>query len=152
MSIAKKQRYKANSVSSRRKYPNGCVLPEKEIENFIGNLTVIEANAVVIHLGVIAEAAEKISRGEQPELNWRLIRKIAGDHKKRAAQQVMKAILAAVEQGGAGIEASRLTATIAYHYLFDYGPTRASIRQLHKTMLKRMRRTGKSGEPSEAAG
>lgn len=96
---------------------NGFVVPQKELEAFIGNQTLFQAQITAKRFIVIAEAARHIARGEQFDLNLRLIRLVAGEDNGEDYQQVMRAMLRAIDRGEEGIKAACLTAI----HVMDFG-------------------------------
>ena len=100
--------------------PGGFVVSQKELEDFIGNQTLYQAQATAKRFVVIAEAARHIATGEQVDLNLRLIRFVAGEDKSADGQQVMKALLRAIDRGEEGIKAVSLTALHVMDFGFGY--------------------------------
>ena len=79
--------------------PRGFVVSQQQLEDFIGNLTLYQAQATAKRFVVVAEAAGQIAKGQQVDLNFRLIRFIASEDKSEGYQQVMKLMLKAIDQG-----------------------------------------------------
>src|ERR1044072_2274534 len=90
--------------------PSGFVISQQQLEDFIGNLTLYQAQATAKRFVAVAEAAGQIAKGQQVDLNFRLIRFIASGDKSEGYQQVMKLMLKAIDQGEEGIKAVRSTA------------------------------------------
>lgn len=97
--------------------PNGFVVGQQELEDFIGNQPLRQAQATAKRLIAIAEAARRIARGEQFDLNLRLIRHVASEDGSENYQRVMKAMLRAIDCGEEGIKAVSLTAL----HVMDFG-------------------------------
>ena len=100
--------------------PRGFVVSQQQLEDFIGNLTLYQAQATAKRFVVVAEAAGQIAKGQQVDLNFRLIRFIASEDKSEGYQQVMKLMLKAIDQGKEGITAARSTAMHVMDFGFDY--------------------------------
>ena len=100
--------------------PRGFVVNQQQLEDFIGNLTLYQAQATAKRFVVVAEAARQIAKGQQLDLNFRLIRFIASEDKSEGYQQVMKLMLKAIDQGEEGITAVRSTAMHVMDFGFDY--------------------------------
>ena len=95
----------------------GFVVTKQQLEDFLGNQTLYQAQATAKRFIVIADAARQIARGENKELNWRLIRFVAGEDESEGFQQMMKAMVSAIEQGEEGIRAARSTTM----HMLDFG-------------------------------
>ena len=100
--------------------PRGFVVSQQQLEDFIGNQTLYQAQATAKRLVIVAEAAGQIAKGQQVDLNFRLIRFIASEDKSEGYQQVMKLMLKAIDQGEEGITAVRSTAMHVMDFGFDY--------------------------------
>ena len=100
--------------------PRGFVVSQQQLEDFIGNLTLYQAQATAKRFVVVAEAAGQIAKEQQVDLNFRLIRFIASEDKSEGYQQVMKLMLKAIDQGEEGITAVRSTAMHVMDFGFDY--------------------------------
>ena len=100
--------------------PRGFVVSQQQLEDFIGNLTLYQAQATAKRFVAVAEAAGQIAKGQQVDLNFRLIHFIASEDKSEGYQQVMKLMLKAIDQGEEGITAVRSTAMYVMDFGFDY--------------------------------
>ena len=100
--------------------PRGFVVSQQQLEDFLGNQTLYQAQATAKRFVVVAEAAGQIAKGQQVDLNFRLIHFIASEDTSEGYQQVMKLMLKAIDQGEAGIEAARSTAMHVMDFGFDY--------------------------------
>ena len=99
---------------------SGFVVTKQQLEDFLGNQTLYQAQATAKRFIVIADAARQIARGENKELNWRLIRFVAGEDESAAYQLLMKAMISAIEQGEEGIKAVRSTTMHLLDFGFEY--------------------------------
>jgi hypothetical protein len=81
---------------------DGFVLTKQELEDFIGNQTLRQAQATAKRFSIVSSAARHIARGEEVEMNWRLIRFIANEEINEEYQQVMRLMLRVIEQGEKG--------------------------------------------------
>ena len=104
---------------------DGFVVGQKELEEFIGNQTLYQAQATAKRIVILAQAARQIAAGEQLDLNWQLIRFVASEDKSEGYQRVIGAMIRAIEQGKEGIEAVRSTAMhvmdFGFNYMTSYG-------------------------------
>jgi len=117
--------------------PDGYVIAQKQIEDFIGCQTMYEAHITAERFVVVAEAAHAISRGEKVELNRRLIRYIASEDRNADYRQVMKAVIAAIEQGEKGAMAAFCTARYLLEFGFEYTAC-CNRERLYERALERM--------------
>ena len=99
---------------------DGFIVTKQELEDFIGNQTLRQAQSTAKRFAVIAEAARQIAEGEEAEMNWKLIRFVASEDESTGYQRVMRVMLRAIKQGKEGIEAVRSTAMHVMDFGFDY--------------------------------
>ena len=123
--------------------PDGYVIPQREIEHFIGGQIIYEAHITAERFVVVAEAALAIGRGEDVDLNRRLIQYVAGEDPNQDYRQLMKAIISAIETGGdKGIQAAYSTARYLLEFGFEYTAC-CNKERLYEKGLTRMRRAAK---------
>jgi hypothetical protein len=125
--------------------PHGYVVPEKEIEVFIGNQTIRKAQITAKRFVVVAEAAEALGKGENVGLNRRLIGHIASLDKSPDYRRIMKAMTEAIWQGEQGIAAACLTTKYLLEYGFEYTAC-CNREKLYKDGLRRISRSVKSSK------
>lgn len=118
--------------------PDGYVVPQKEIEQFIGKQTLIKAQITAKRFMVVADAGRAIGKSKNVELNWRLIRRTASLDKSESYQRIMKAMIAAIEQGEKGIMAAYCTTRYLLEYGFEYTAC-CNREKLHMDKLKQIR-------------
>lgn len=119
---------------------HGFVVTKQELEDFIGNQTLRQAQATAKRFVAVAEAARQIAKGEQVDLNLRLIRFIASEDKSEGYQQMIKLMLRAIDQGEEGINAVRSTATHVMDFGFDYMASYGN-RLIYEDGLERLKQT-----------
>jgi hypothetical protein len=122
--------------------PDGYVIPQREIEQFIGGQIIYEAHLTAERFVVVAEAALAIGRGEDVDLNRRLIRYVASEDSNQDYRQVMKAMISAIEAGDKGIHAAYSTARYLLEFGFEYTAC-CNRERLYEKGLTRMRRAAK---------
>ena len=122
--------------------PDGYVIPQREIEQFIGGQIIYEAHITAERFVVVAEAALAIGRGEDVDLNRRLIRYVAGEDPSEDYRQVMKAMISAIEAGDEGIQAAYSTAKYLLEFGFEYTAC-CNREMLYEKAVTRMRRAAK---------
>lgn len=121
--------------------PGGFVTGQKELEDFIGNQTLRQAQATAKRLVIIAEAARRhIARGEEFEMNWRLIRFVANEDKSEGYQRLIGAMIRAIDQGEEGIKATTLTALHVMDFGFNY-MTSYGDKFIYEEGLKRLKQS-----------
>ena len=99
---------------------DGFVVGQKELEEFIGNQTLYQAQATAKRIVILAQAARQIAEGKQLDLNWQLIHFVASEDKSEGYQRVIGAMIRAIDQGEEGIRAVRSTAMHVMDFGFDY--------------------------------
>ena len=120
--------------------PSGFVVSQQQLEDFLGNLTLYQAQATAKRFVIVAEAAGQIAKGQQLDLNFQLIRFIASEDKSEGYQQVMKLMLKAIDQGEEGITAVRSTAMHVMDFGFDY-MTSYGYELIYEEGLERIRQS-----------
>src|SRR5215208_3611282 len=99
---------------------DGFVVTKQQLEDFIGNQTLYQAQATAKRMVILAEAARQIAVGEQLDMNWQLIRFVASEDKSEGYQRVIGAMIRAIDRGEEGITAVRSTAMHVMDFGFDY--------------------------------
>lgn len=138
----KKRSKRATTKSTKRKHPTRFVLPEKELRDLALNLPIREAHKAALCL-LIIEIAAKAVEEESPasgELDLRLIRQLVAEENCRPIQRLIKAIIAAVEQGAEGACVARLTITRFLEVAFEYTPDRGMAQVVYDSRLSKLRR------------
>ena len=98
----------------------GFVVSQQDLEDFIGNQTLRQAQATAKRFVVVASAAYHIGIGEEVDWNWQLIRFVASEDESAGYQRLMRLMLRAIKQGEEGINAVRSTAMHVMDYAFEY--------------------------------
>lgn len=111
--MTRKERKREGGESSPVEIPQKYVIPEREIREFIGGLSVVDISAIAARFQVVADLTsgafeERIDSLSESDLT--LIKRIAGEDIGLPYQRLMTAILAAVAQGRHEINAAHLTA------------------------------------------
>ena len=119
---------------------SGFVVTKQQLEDFIGNQTLYQAQATAKRFVIVAEAARQIAVGEQLDLNWQLIRFVASEDKGEGYQRVIGAMIRAIDQGEKGVTAVRSTAMHVMDFGFDY-MTSYGYEFIYEEGLERMRQS-----------
>lgn len=138
----KKRSKRATTKSSKQKHPTRFVLPENEIQDLALNLPIREAHKAALCLLIIDLAAKAVEE-ERPasgELDLRLIRQMVEEEECRPIQRLIKAIIAAVEQGAEGASVARLTITRFLEFAFEYTPDRGMAEAVYDSRLSKISR------------
>ncbi len=131
------------------KTPQKYVVPESEIRDFIGSLSVLDVTDVAARFQVVADLTsgafeERIDQLDESDLF--LINRIAGEDHQVHYQHLMTAIIAGVGQGRRGINAAHLTARRAVELAFRC--TREYFSALHSFSRNlRLRQLDRSAVP-----
>ena len=145
MSI-KEGRKRASAKSQKGRYPKRMVVAEREIRELAAHMKIREVRDAALCLLIIDEAARAIGAQERDagKLNLRLIKQMAGEEKCTRVRRVIKAMIAAVEQGAEGVLAARLTITCFMDFAFEYVPGPGVAARLYKSKLSRIRQAAQS--------
>lgn len=125
--------------------PDGYLVPQREIEEFIGKQILLKAQITAKRFMVVADAGRAIGKGKNVELNWRLIHYTASLDKSESYQRIMKAMLSAIEQGEKGIMAAYCTTRYLLEYGFEYTAC-CNREKLHMDKLKQISRAAKTSK------
>jgi hypothetical protein len=74
----------------------------------------------------------------------RLIKQMAGEEKCRRTRRIIKAMIAAIEQGTEGVVAARMTITCFIEFAFEYMPDPGIAARLYNGKLSKIRQAAKS--------
>ena len=137
---------RASAKSPKPKYPKGIVVPESELRDLAVNLKIHEAQEAALCLLIIDQAARAIAAEESDngELNLRLIKQMAGEEQCRRTRPIIKAMIAAIEQGAEGVVAARLTITCFMEFAFEYMPDPSRAARLYDGKLSKIRQAAKT--------
>ena len=110
--MPRKESRKEDNESSKKETQK-YVVPEREIHDFIGGLSVVDISTVAARFQIVADLTsgafeERIDQLDESDL--KLIRRIADEEKGALYRRLMTAIIAAVVEGRHGINAAHLTA------------------------------------------
>ena len=111
--MPRRERRRDSSESSREDTPQKYVVPEREIRDFIGGLSVVHISTIAARFQIVADLTsgafeERIDKLEESDL--KLIRRIAAEENGPQYRRLMTAIIAAVAEDRHGINAAHLTA------------------------------------------
>jgi hypothetical protein len=119
--MARKETKKENSESLRGGNPQRYVVPECEIRDLVGSLSVLDISTVAARFQIVADLTSGAFEERTDQLgksDLALIKRIADEDKTAHYRRLMKAIIAGVGQGRHGINAAHLTAGRAVELAF----------------------------------
>ena len=137
-----KRESKREIVSSQENTPQKYVVPEQEIRDFIGGLSLVHISAVAARFQIVADLTsgafeERIDKLEESDL--RLIRRIAAEDNGAQYRRLMSAILVAVVEDRQAVNAAHLTARrvveLAFRCTREYFSALHSYKRALRLML-----------------
>ena len=147
MSISENKSHKKKLELLGARYLGEAVVSESEIHDFIRSLRVGDWESFAARMQVVVDitsAPTKNKAGEIDEGNLRLIKKVAGESNDKSYQQIMCAMIAAIEQGGEGIKSARKTAALVLDMIFVWTPDYFYALKQYGNRLRDSRRRAKS--------
>lgn len=141
MSI-KEQRKSARGKWLKREYPERYVVAETTIREFVESLGIFDVERASARFQAVADATSRLLENPVDASDIRLILRIAGESKSKRYQQIMKAIIAGLGNGPAGIKAAHLTADRIVELAFTWTPGYAMTFNQFKEGLQQRRATG----------
>jgi hypothetical protein len=119
--MAKPERKKDDGKSLQAEAPQKYVVPECEIRDFVGSISVIDVSAVAARFQVVADLTSGAFEERIDELSasdLALIKRIADEDSSARYGRLMAAIIDSVGNGRHGINAAHLTASRAVELAF----------------------------------
>ncbi len=147
MSISENNSSKKKVELLGARYLGEAVVSENEIHDFIKSLRVGDWDSFAARMQVVVDTASALIEnvaGEIDESKLRLIKQVARESKDKSYQQIMGAIIAAIEQGGEGIKSARKTAAMAVDHVFIWTPDYFYALKQYGNKLRDSRRRAKS--------
>jgi hypothetical protein len=119
--MAKPERKREDCKSLQGEAPQKYVVPESEIRDFIGSLSVVDVSSVAARFQVVADLTsgafeERIDELSASDLG--LIKRIADEDSSARYRRLMSAVINSVGDGRHGINAAHLTASRAVELAF----------------------------------
>ena len=142
MIITKGESHKGKSVATRRRYPNGCVIPLRELVDRINRTEHGRLEEVGAVMRAVVDATSTAldpvtykfaGRLEPPAAN--LLRSLTQLNRCPTFQSVIQAILEAVEDGPRGIDAAYNTALEFLCWAFEARPSQEQLRSQYRRKL-----------------
>ncbi|HEX5731518.1 MAG TPA: hypothetical protein VF131_01695 [Blastocatellia bacterium] len=145
MSISENNSSKKKLELLGKRYLGEAVVSESEIYDFIRTLQVGDWENFAARMQVVVDAVSPfIDTDEIDESNLRIIKQLAKESKDKGYQQIIGAMIAAVEQGGEGIQSTHKTASMAIDMVFIWTPDYFSALKQYEKKLREIRRGTKS--------
>ena len=123
------------------------LVDESVIERFVKRLQVRKAEAAVAPLQTVSDltAGMMIEPDEIDRADVEIIKRLAGESRNKDYRQIMRQIVAAIEQGDEGIEAAHRTAARAVEVGFRWSIYYFGALEMYKNRLRRINRTAEGG-------
>jgi hypothetical protein len=139
MSITKKRSKRANTESLRGKNRERFVVNETAIRDFIESLSIHHIDEVAARLQSVADITGGIHGHQISQSDLQHIKQLASESKNKYYRQIMKAVIAACEQGPMGIKAAHLTARRAVELAFRWSLEYFASLDLYRDKLRKIR-------------
>jgi len=127
MSTKRKESKTENNDSPGGKETHQYVVPESDILDFVGGLSVLNISAVAARFQAVADLTSDAFEERRDQLgrsDLALIKQIANEDDGERYRRIMAAIIEAVGKGRRGINAAHLTASraveLAFRWTHDY--------------------------------
>ena len=147
MSISENKSHKKKVELLGTRYLGEAVVSESEIHDFIRSLRVGDWESFAARMQVVVDATSAPTEnraGEIDESNLRIIKQVASESNNKSYQQIMGAMIAAIEQGGEGIKSARKTASIVVDMIFVWTPDYFYALKQYGNKLRDSRRRAKN--------
>ena len=147
MSIPENKSLKKKVELIGARYLGEAVASEGEIHDFIRSQGVGDLESFAARMQVVVDVTSASIEQEASEIdesNLRFIKQVASESKDKGYQQVIGAIIAAIEQGGEGIKSAHKTAAIAVDEVFIWTPEYFSALKQYGNKLREVRRRANS--------
>ena len=150
MSISENNSPKKKVELLGARYLSEAVVSESEIHDFIRSLGIGDWDSFAARMQVVVDATSAPVEQEAGEIdeidesNLRLIKRVARESNDKRYQQIMGAIIAALEQGPEGIKSARKTASMAVDMVFIWTPDYFSALKQYGNKLRNSRLRAKS--------
>jgi|RhiMetdeSRZDD1v2_1073273.scaffolds.fasta_scaffold257699_1 hypothetical protein len=119
--MAKPERKREDCKSLQGEAPQKYVVPESEIRDFIGSLSVVDVSSVAARFQVVADLTSGAFEERIDELSasdFGLIKRIADEDSSARYRRLMSAVIDSLGNGRQGINAAHLTASRAVELAF----------------------------------
>jgi len=119
--MAKPERKREDCKSLQEEAPQKYVVPESEIRDFIGSLSVVDVSSVAARFQVVADLTSGAFEERIDELSasdFGLIKRIADEDSSARYRRLMSAVIDSLGNGRQGINAAHLTASRAVELAF----------------------------------
>jgi hypothetical protein len=143
-----------NSVLLDERKQQRFVVPEGEIRSFVDSLNVLDINTVAARFQVVADLTSDAFEERRDQLrksDLSLIKQVADEDNDEHYRRIMKSIIAGVEQGRFGINASHLTARRVVELAFRWSRDYFYALHSYRRSLSRLRLLNQPCQVAEAA-
>jgi hypothetical protein len=123
------------------------VVPESVMENFVKHLRVRDAETAMARLQTVSDltAGMLIDPQEIDRADVEIIKRLAAESRDKDYRQIIKQIVAAIEQGEEGVEAAHRTAARAVEVGFRWSIYYFGALEMYKNRLRKITWSADSG-------
>jgi len=133
--------------NTKRKAQATYLIPEKEIRALIGGLRINKSQAVTLRLSAAAlavvESMQNRIKSKSNEANVLLLRQMAEEYKNKQFQDLINAVIAAIEPGKDDYNVAFVTLARALEFVYGSLPVYSSAREFYEERMSRI------GEPED---
>ena len=140
MSIAKNTKRRKSLTAEESQYPGGYVLPESDLHTLFENTHYNQIEAIAARLQLIVDLTDKPVDGKLAATDLQDLEQVAAEDTRPDQQQLMQALLQAVEDGPAGLAAARQTAARLVEWYFVFSRERYLSLKMYEARLRRSRK------------
>ena len=150
MSIPENKVRKIKHQTPEEDYLDSFVVPESELRALVGDVPFKQIHVFAAHMQVIADSTKQpvtgFARNKLDKAEIEQIKKAAKQDRRTLYQNVVKAILAAVERGGQeGIDLAHRTASYAVQLAFEWTPEYVIALKRYENNLRAIRQRAEIG-------
>ena len=126
----------------QRKSQTIYVIPEKEIRALIGGLRINKTYDVTVRLGAatlaVVQSMQNRIKNKPNEVNLLLLKQMADDYKIKQFQDLIKAILAAIEPDKDEFNSAFLTLARALEFIFGSLPVYSAAKEFYDQQISNL--------------
>lgn len=123
----------------QRKSQDTYIVPEKEIRALIGGLRINKSYAVTLRLGaaalVVIESMQNRIKSKSNEANILLLRQLAQEYKNKQFQELINAVIAAIEPEKDDFNSAFMTLARALEFVYGSLPVYSAARKFYEERI-----------------
>jgi hypothetical protein len=129
----------------QRKSPATYVVPEKEIRALIGGLRINKSYDVTVRLGAAAlavvQSMQNRIKSKSNEANILLLKQLAQEYKNKQFQELIDAVIAAIEPEKDDFNSAFLTLARALEFVYGSLPVYSAAREFYEEKMSDIGKT-----------